>query len=98
MRVALLILFITCNIVFVISCYWEAPGFEKEILVEGHTVSQHGVMHQAGLEHPFSGAEACADCHGIDLRGDTYVLNFGEPDQKNIYAPSCYQCHGEEWD
>ena len=83
---------------FFISCYWEAPGFDKEILVEGHTLSQDGFLHQPGLEHPFSGANACANCHGADLKGGTEVINRGTANEFLVHAPSCYQCHGEEWD
>ena len=49
-----------------------------------HTVEQDGVFHGAGLETPVSN---CSDssCHASDLRGSEK-------------GPSCYQCHGQEWD
>lgn len=50
--------------------------------LEIHTVSQDGYYHAPGLSTPLTN---CVSCHGADLMGDGS-------------APSCYTCHGNEWD
>ena len=47
-----------------------------------HTDSQDGFLHKPGKENPFS--NGCTACHGSDLMGG--------------FAPSCFTCHGQEWD
>ena len=47
-----------------------------------HTDQEDGFYHRPGKERPFS--NSCTSCHGVDLTGGI--------------APSCYTCHGQEWD
>ncbi len=47
-----------------------------------HTDDESGCKHAPGKNRPFT--NGCAGCHGPDLRG--------------LIAPSCYTCHGKEWD
>ncbi len=47
-----------------------------------HTDREDGVLHAPGKDRPFT--NGCTDCHGADLRGG--------------YGPSCFSCHGREWE
>ncbi len=47
-----------------------------------HTDREDGFMHKPGKDRPFT--NDCTMCHGADLRGG--------------FGPSCYTCHGQEWD
>ena len=49
-----------------------------------HTVSKDGYLHAPGLKSPTQSCNNSA-CHGINLTGGTK-------------GPSCYSCHGNEWD
>ncbi len=50
-----------------------------------HTDEEDGFFHgNAGKDRPFT--NGCTACHGDDLRG---IQGF---------TPSCFQCHGKEWD
>ncbi|BCR04490.1 hypothetical protein DESUT3_15590 [Desulfuromonas versatilis] len=47
-----------------------------------HTDDEDGALHKPGKDRPFS--NGCTACHGQNLRGGI--------------GPSCFQCHGREWD
>lgn len=47
-----------------------------------HTDAEDGVLHKPGKDMPFT--NGCTMCHGQDLMGGS--------------GPSCYACHGMEWD
>ncbi|MDX1764770.1 MAG: hypothetical protein R3231_10650, partial [bacterium] len=47
-----------------------------------HTDREDGAMHKPGKNRPYS--NSCTMCHGTDLTGGL--------------GPSCYTCHGREWD
>ncbi|MDF1553914.1 MAG: MopE-related protein [Deferrisomatales bacterium] len=51
-----------------------------------HTDMEGGFLHAPGKDKPFS--NSCTDCHGSKLTG---------PDSGG-FAPSCFTCHGKEWD
>lgn len=46
-----------------------------------HTEEEHGFHHDPGLETPVN---TCNACHGSDLTGTPLI-------------PSCFSCHGDEW-
>ena len=48
-----------------------------------HSINEHGYYHASGLKSPLT--SGCTTCHGDTLEGSTT-------------APSCYKCHGNEWD
>jgi hypothetical protein len=47
-----------------------------------HTDEEEGAFHKPGKNRPYS--NGCTDCHGSDLTGG--------------FGPSCFACHGREWD
>ncbi|MHB8971574.1 MAG: hypothetical protein ACYC3X_18410 [Pirellulaceae bacterium] len=47
-----------------------------------HTDEEDGFLHAPGKKKPFT--NGCTDCHGADLTGG--------------FGPSCFSCHGREWD
>jgi len=49
--------------------------------LEIHNISEHGIYHAPGWKQPYLN---CTSCHGNTLQG-----------QGN--APSCFECHGAEW-
>jgi hypothetical protein len=61
----------------------HVPG-EEETLPADHTVDVHndGVLHAPGYKTPYE--SHCVECHGVGLQGSAQV-------------PSCYSCHGVEW-
>ena len=76
-----------------IGCNGIFPGPEKSGPPDDHTDSKHGVLHKPGSEEPFSTASDCTSCHQDDLRGGVEVV-----EGVARYAPSCYQCHDNNWD
>jgi len=60
-----------------------------------HTVNEDGAWHKPGYEHPFEARSGCStsNCHHGDLKGGVAIV-----DGQTTSAPSCYQCHGREWD
>jgi hypothetical protein len=97
--------FLFATILFIAfgGCEFPFPSVEKENLPKApyeHKVSEEGVLHREGLEHPLfyneeKGETNCADskCHGEELKGGIVKL-----DGKIKNAPSCYQCHDNIWD
>jgi len=60
---------------------WSETSSDARRLPSDHTDSESGFLHAPGKNSPYD--NFCTVCHGADLRGDL--------------APSCYQCHGQEW-
>jgi len=60
---------------------WSETPSAARRLPSNHTDSQHGYLHAPGKNYPYT--NMCTVCHGADLRG--------------YLAPSCYSCHGREW-
>jgi len=56
------------------------------ILPAAHTDEEDGVLHMPGKDEPFS--NGCIACHGTQLTGPA----------SGGFAPSCFSCHGQEWD
>jgi len=52
--------------------------------IRAHTHIIEGIPHAEGLKHP---DRLCQSCHGVGLQGGG---------QNTI--PSCYQCHGQNWE
>ncbi|MGD8937888.1 MAG: hypothetical protein PVJ72_00820 [Gammaproteobacteria bacterium] len=60
---------------------WSETSSAARRLPSNHTDSQDGYRHAPGKNNPYT--NLCTVCHGADLRG--------------YLAPSCYTCHGREW-
>ncbi len=60
---------------------------------DDHTDIIEGVGHRDGSDNPLSAESDCTSCHQQDLRGGATVIEGATQ-----YAPSCFQCHGNEWD
>jgi hypothetical protein len=66
-----------------------------------HDESENGAFHKAGAEEPFVHGNSCFayHCHHANLRGGWAIAKTRESEELiETYAPSCYQCHGVEWD
>ena len=78
------------------GCDGLFPAQTKVGPPDDHTEAKGGgVMHKKGSEHPDRLNSGCTDskCHQADLRG-----GLAEVDGRAAEAPSCYQCHGNNWD
>jgi hypothetical protein len=65
--------------------FFHSCSTEESTLSEisGHKLNIDGVAHGYGADHA---DRLCQNCHGVELRGGEETL-----------APSCYQCHGQNW-
>ncbi len=77
------------------ACDGIYPAQDKTGPPDDHTVKHGAALHKAGEERPFSDQSGCSagNCHHSDLRG-----GVADVDGRITVAPSCYQCHGVEWD
>lgn len=87
------------SIILFTSCDGPFIAEEKSGVPKDHTSNENGFMHKSGAERPFeydsqTGTMNCAnsDCHGEYLRGGIAIA-----EDKNNFAPSCYQCHENKW-
>lgn len=79
----------------VVGCDGAFIAEDKVGIPADHTVNEDGAWHKPGYEHPFRVRSGCSasNCHHGDLRGGLAVV-----EGQTTSAPSCYQCHGREWD
>lgn len=89
-----LFLIVTLSVMYG-GCEGIFPAEDKIGPPADHTVSHGGAQHKPGEEQPFAEQSGCSDsdCHHSDLRG-----GIAETEDGTTIAPSCYQCHGREWD
>ena len=57
-----------------------------------HTVRNGGTLHKSGFRTPYAASSGCTTCHGANLRGGTATI-----DGMDIQTPSCFSCHGQQW-
>ena len=88
-------IFFLLTVCSLISCELDFPTFQKSDLPAGHTENNRGALHKADSERPFSQNSGCSsnNCHQSDLKG-----GIAEIEGEQQIAPSCYQCHGRQWD
>jgi hypothetical protein len=84
-------------LLFTSGCDFPFPKQEKHQLPKGldaHTEKKGTAFHKPGYDDPFSATSGCSSglCHQSNLKGGPAFI-----DGKDRIAPSCYQCHGEEW-
>ena len=94
-QVGILIVVLGIGLMSLGGCDGPFPTQSKIGPPADHTENEDGALHKSGSEEPFSESSGCSSdqCHHSDLRG-----GLAEVDGRVTVAPSCYQCHGEEWD
>ncbi len=76
------------------GCDGPFPSESKVGVPEDHNEDEGGALHRDEKDDPFGeGNCSDSDCHQPDLRG-----GMVEYQGRITITPSCYQCHGNNWD
>lgn len=83
--------------IFITGCEMIYFPAEKNLPAgkDAHTEAKGFSFHKPGYKTPFAPESGCSSslCHRSDLRGGVAFV-----EGKERIAPSCYQCHGAEWE
>lgn len=92
---------VLCFLVFV-NCNSPFSPESKPTLPPDHDDNEEMFFHKSGKYDPYERLSSCSayNCHHSDLRGGSSVAQQNEAPNRHVetIAPSCYQCHGKEWD
>lgn len=61
---------------------------------EEHEDAKQGVYHAKDAND----TDDCTACHGATLKGGLEDTDGDDLKNLGVYAPSCYQCHGNVWE